>query len=312
MNILLTGASSFTGYWFAKALLAAGARVTAAFNRAPDDYGGDYDRVRTDRTRQLQQSACECIFGAPFGSPAFLDVINQHPVDLLCHHAAQARDYKSADFDAAAALTQNTANLPTVLAALQKQGCNRLLLTGSIFEAGEGGDQASPAISPYGLSKTHTTTHFRHYAHLMQMHLGHFVIPNPFGAYEEPRFTAHLIRTWKTGAVAAVNTPDYVRDNIHVDLLAKEYARFAATLPQSAGFTRLRPSGYVETQGEFAHRFARAMRPRLALACELTLAKQNDFSEPLKRINRDQPEAAQLGWHPDPAWDAISQFYQFP
>ena len=49
--------------------------------------------------------------------------------------------------------------------------------------------------------------------------LGKFVIPNPFGPFEEPRFCAYLIRQWQAGQAAEVRTPAYVRDNIHVDLL---------------------------------------------------------------------------------------------
>ena len=37
-----------------------------------------------------------------------------------------------------------------------------------------------------------------------------FVIPNPFGPYEEPRFTAYLMRTWLAGETAHVQTPRYV------------------------------------------------------------------------------------------------------
>ena len=53
--------------------------------------------------------------------------------------------------------------------------------------------------------------------------LGHFVIPDPFGPHEEARVTSSLVRTWAQGGTAAVNTPEYIRDNIHVSLLGKAY-----------------------------------------------------------------------------------------
>jgi UDP-glucose 4-epimerase len=34
-----------------------------------------------------------------------------------------------------------------------------------------------------------------------------FVIPNPFGPYEEPRFTAYLMKTWVAGETARAQTP---------------------------------------------------------------------------------------------------------
>jgi nucleoside-diphosphate-sugar epimerase len=39
MRILLTGASSFTGYWFAQELVAAGHAVTATFRVTEGSYG---------------------------------------------------------------------------------------------------------------------------------------------------------------------------------------------------------------------------------------------------------------------------------
>jgi len=61
---------------------------------------------------------------------------------------------------------------------------------------------------------------FRYHCGEARIPLGKFVIPNPFGPFEEPRFTAYLMRSWKDGKPAGVKTPDYVRDNVPVDLLA--------------------------------------------------------------------------------------------
>ena len=97
----------------------------------------------------------------------------------------------------------------------------------------------------------------------------------------------HRLRTWRKGDTARVNTPLYLRDNIRVSLLAKAYAKFAAEIAAGTGRGKLNPSGYVETQGAFAERFAAAMRPRLGLACGVDLATQTDFSEPMMRVNID-------------------------
>lgn len=306
MNVLLTGASSFTGYWIAHALVNSGHRVTAAFSQRQEQYKG----LRRRRVEKLP-AACRKIFSAPFGSRPFIRAIERESkLDLLCQHAAHVQSYKSPDFDVAAALRQNTRSLPAVLDALEKGRCRRVLLTGSIFEAGEGGGRDAPAMYPYGLSKSLTTACFKHYALLRGIRLGHFVIPNPFGPMEESRFTAYLHRAWKSNEAAVVNTPDYLRDNIHVDLLAKAYADFAGRLPATAGFSRCRPSGYAETQGAFARRYAREMRRRLGLSCKVALANQVDFSEPMKRINSHKPDSRALGWVEGRAWDGIAAAYR--
>src|SRR5262249_10438890 len=148
-------------------------------------------------------------------------LIREQDWDLLCHHGADVTNYKSPDFDVAAALRNNTHNLPVVLEALKATRCHRLLLSGSVFERGEGaGSQGLPDASPYGLSKALAGRTVRYYCARAGLGLGKFVIPNPFGPFEEPRFTAFLMKNWLTGTTAVCSQPSYVRDNIHVSLLA--------------------------------------------------------------------------------------------
>ena len=119
---------------------------------------------------------------------------------------------------------------------------------------GEGaGSQGLPDFSPYGLSKALTYQVCRYDCTRAGIGLGKFVIPNPFGPYEEPRFTAYLIKNWLAGATPNCSSPSYVRDNIHVSLLAKVYVQFAKQLP-AHGFVRINPSGYAESQGAFTLR----------------------------------------------------------
>jgi nucleoside-diphosphate-sugar epimerase len=306
MRILFTGASSFTGCHFVKELAAAGHELTLVFTRELEAYEG----VRRARVEQAAALG-DAVFGCRFGDPGFMTLVEARGgVDLLCHHAAEVSDYKSPGFDVVAALAKNTHNLAHVLEHLRTQGCRGVLLTGSVFENGEGaGSEGLPAFSPYGLSKALTATVFAHYCRAKGMQLGKFVISNPFGPYEEQRFTSYLVRTWVAGERATVQTPDYVRDNIHVSLLAKSYASFADRLEPGPGFSRSGPSGYVESQGRFAVRFAEAMRPRLGLACEVELKEQATFAEPRIRINTDVPDAAALGWSEREAWDDLADYY---
>ena len=118
------------------------------------------------------------------------------------------------------------------------------------------------------------------------------------------------MRTWFRGETASVRTPAYVRDNIHVSLLAKAYVRFAESLADEPGFENLNPSGYVECQGAFAQRFGAEMRPRLDLPCELVLAEQTEFPEPRMRINTDPVGNNALGWNEAAAWDGVAKYYQ--
>jgi UDP-glucose 4-epimerase len=307
VNVLFTGASSFTGCWFVQALAAAGHDVTATFRQQPDAYG---DGVRGRRV-VLASEVCHSVHGVSFGDDRFLTLVREGRWDLFAHHAADTANYKSPDFDVVAALHHNTRSLSAVLDALREGGCRKILLTGSFFEGGEGaGSQNLPDVSSYGLSKALTALVFRHYCRRAELSLGKFVIPNPFGPYEEPRYTAYLMRSWLAGATPSCATPSYVRDNIHVSLLAKAYVRFAEQLPSTPGFTRLNPSGYAESQGAFTRRVAEEMARRLGRPCPVELETQREFPEPRVRINTDVPDTLSLGWNESAAWDDLARYYQ--
>ena len=306
MKILFTGASSFTGFWFVKSLAAAGHEVACPTTRSLEAYEGGR-RQRMDSLR----SSCRFVPEISFGTDGFLKLAGAEKFDLLCHHAADVTNYRSPDFDTIQALQKNTLNARAVLKALQ---CP-VVLTGSVFENDEGSDlghdgEPLRAFSPYGLSKGLTWQYFRYYCHEAGVPLGKFVIPNPFGPYEEPRFTAHLMRNWKAGTVAEVKTPDYLRDNIPVDLLAAIYLQFCVKVAagKKSGL-KSNPSGYVEKQGEFAQRAAHEVKSRTGWACELNLTQQTDFSEPLQRVNTEPAAKLIPEWNEQKAWDGFVDFY---
>ncbi len=306
MKILFTGASSFTGVWFVRELAAAGHEVTAIFRRRAEEYP---DLVRRQRVVSAEK-ACRPAYGCSFGDTSFLALIREGNWDMFCHHAAEVTDYKSSRFDAVAAVQNNTRNLAAVLEALKSAGCGKLVLTGTVFEGGEGaGSQGLPDFSPYGFSKALTARVFQFHCGRAGLSLGKFVIPNPFGPYEEPRFTAYLMKNWLARANPVCSSPAYVRDNIHVSLLAKVYAQFAGDLADVPGFTKINPSGYVESQGAFTLRMAEEMRHRLNLPCLVELKKQTDFPEPRIRINTDFPDVEALGWNEATAWDGLARYY---
>ncbi len=310
MKILFTGASSFTGYWFVKTLAAAGHEMICPLRRARDSYEG----VAKQRVAGLE-SLCRLAPETPYGSEAFFELIHREGCwDWLCHHATQSGDYRNPDFDVVGAVRSNTLNTRAVLAALKKAGLRAVLFTGSAFENDEGkGDEPLRAFSGYGLSKGLTWQMMRYYCGEAQLPLGKFVIANPFGPYEEPRFTAYLMKMWRDGKTAGVRTPDYVRDNIHIDLLAAAYFRFFENLAGlKSGWIKTNPSFYIESQGEFAQRVAREVQKRTGWECRLELAKQEDFSEPLRRVNTDPIAPPFTGWSEARAWDGFVEFYTVP
>ncbi len=296
MKILFTGASSFTGFWFVRQLLSAGHSVHAVCRKNL----GSYEGVRRQRIEQLL-GQCEMTFGCEFGSKSFLSRIKKQSFDLFCHHAADAHQYKSPNFDCLKAINSNARNLRLVLQSLFDGGCKRVVLTGSVFEPREGGDSNAKAASSYGLSKSLTAQIFEAYTETCGLAMGKFVIPNPFGPYEEFRFTSYLAHNWLMGKTPSVLTPAYIRDNIPIDLLSKEYVHFAFSENEVC-----RPSGYVEEQGKFAGRFSRELEKRFCLPCPIICHEQAEFHEPICRVNTDLPT---VDWNEELFWDRLAEYY---
>lgn len=305
MRVLLTGASSFTGFWFAQTLARRGFQVVAPLRGSIGEYVG----IRASRVSQLS-NLVSLVERAPFGSEPFMELIRQHKFDALCHHAAEVANYRSLDFDVSAALSQNTRNLRRILEVMATRGLKAAIFTGTVFEQDEGiGENPIRAFSPYGLSKGLTWQVFQYWCATLAIPLGKFVIPNPFGPFEEPRFCAYLIERWRAGQIAEVRTPLYLRDNIHVDLLALAYAGFVMQVAQGGRDARMGVSGYRESQGAFAERMASQIRRRVGLDCRLALTQQVDFSEPMVRLNSETPDHAALDWEEARAWDAVAAYY---
>jgi nucleoside-diphosphate-sugar epimerase len=125
-----------------------------------------------------------------------MDLLSNDAFDVLCHHAARVTDYRSLDFDIVQALAENTNNIRKIIEAMLPKGLRAIVFTGSVFEANEGaGNWPMRAFSPYGLSKGLTSEVVRHWCIHFGIPFGKFLISNPFGPFEEPRFCAYLIKT---------------------------------------------------------------------------------------------------------------------
>lgn len=305
MKILMTGASSFTGYWFAKTLAEKGHQLTLTFTKSRTAYSG----LRGQRVELLEKlPAVTCLWNYSFGTDLFLTLLDQK-FEVVCHHGAFVEDYKSLSFDVARAVAENANHCQEFITRAKQAGVKKIVLTGSVFEANEGtGTTPLVAFSPYGLSKTFTWETFRYWAWKQDIPLVKFVIPNPFGPYEEPRFCNYLVQNWAKGIIPSVKTPDYVRDNIHVDLLACAYA--LAVEQKSQGITAINPSGNAATQKEFTQKFAREIGKRLGIAHDVKFDVQENFDEPLSRINTSPAVEMCSNWNEEKAWDQLADYYK--
>jgi nucleoside-diphosphate-sugar epimerase len=309
MKILMTGASSFTGYWFAKVLSKAGHQITATMQKnSVEDYSG----IRKKRVEELN-SCISLIFNCSSGDEAFIEQIQKLKPDILCLHGHDNRNYRSPDYDSETAIKSALNNIELIFSELvSSNSSSKVVHTGTYFEQEEGGGEVGEsAINPYALSKKEVASKLQVVSKTIGVPLSRFIIPNPFGPMEEGRFTTYLVESWKNGEVPSVRTPEYIRDNIHVSALALAYLDFVTEeIHQSGGLNKVSPSQYREKQGDFTLRFANEMSKRTNLNCSVELGQQTDFPEPERRINSDALDYKSLGWNESQAWDEIALFYQ--
>lgn len=306
MKILFTGASSFTGLWFVKELSIAGNEVHTIFTQKDTN---SYEGLRQERVK-LVTSFSKPFFNIRFGDKNFLNLLKNEKYDILCHHAAFAKDYKNENFNLLDAINQNNNNIAEVFNIIKDQSPS-LLLTGSYFEKGEGLSSDSRELSLYSLSKTVTCQIFKKYAEIYRINMGKFVVPNPFGPYQDFRFISYLFKAWKENKVATINTPDYIRDNIHVSLLAKIYAGFVDKLiGGNSSFLKINPSGYIESQLSFAQRVAREIRKRTGEACLIETRSNHVLNEPFILSNKEHADGISLSWNEEKAWDDLALFFK--
>lgn len=283
MRVLFTGASSFTGAWFVRALAEAGAEVVAPLRGGLDDGGA---------ARQARLATVEGVASlhahAALGSARLHDLAAAgQAFDLVCLHAAEVGDFRKPGYDPLAAAAAGTAGLGRLLDASR---CRAALVTGSVFEADEGiGDAPLPAVGGYGLAKTLAWQTARFEVERRGLTLGKLTIAHPFGPLEKDGLTRGLLEAWAKNAPARIQHPRLVRDLVPVRWLARAYLELARDLVILARPLRRTPSGFAEPLGAFATRMATALRPLLGRRCAIDAASGPAPS--------DEP-AVRIGCHP--------------
>ncbi len=307
MRVLLTGASSFSGLWLVRALVAAGADVLAVARGHPTGYGA-LRRLRMERVARLASTR----FETAFGSAGFLELLLEaEPFDVLSLHHAEVGDFRHPGYDALAAARANTLGIEAVLDRLRRRGLRRVVLTGSVFEADEGdGDRPLEAVGAYGLAKTLTASLVRHAAAAVGVELVKITLPSPFGAFQAGGLADHLLRAWQADEVPILRHPERVRDFVPIEFLAAHYAAVAlGRMPAAEG--RANPSGHVESCAAFADRLAREMRPRLGRACHFTMAdRPGADGEPRCRFNTEPLPALFDRARRGRSWDRLALHYR--
>ncbi len=284
-DILLTGATSFTGCYIARALADAGFSVHATLTGRR----GDREAEALIKKRLEWARVSEWTEEAPFGSDNFLATLKKKSFRFFVNHGASIKGYRSPDFDYLGCLKSSTHNIEKVVELLKQAGVERVLHSGSIFESDEGQDPfgallSAPAVSIYGVTKKLTWEVLRFYCERAELPLSKVIIPNPIGPFENvDRMFPFFAKLWLEGKVPEFRSPDLMRDNIPASWLAHFYVR-EALAPRDENTRILRPSGFVMRNEDFLNLFKKHYAKMGSRKLEVNIHPQPS-AEPLERFN---------------------------
>lgn len=246
MNLIVTGASSFTGYWFCLYARRNGIPVTCTFTKRREDYSG----LVKFRVESLLDEGCVPIWEATFGSSEMLSLLNssKSSESTLAIHGAYTKNYKSDSvFRLDDAIMSNSNNLELVVESCAKKKISIVYST-TAFQGG-----VLPHKGKYGLSKLICGMLLRESCASKGVNFTEFIIANPFGPIQEGRFSNYIIDCVRTNQIPCLSDPWTIQDNILVESLARVFINTLLLNPSERPI-RICPSQYLESNISFASR----------------------------------------------------------
>ena len=278
----MTGGSSFTGFHFAHALLRRGHRLTLTHRKPIDQYSPNYRR-RMHWLAPHVKLANTC-----FGSPEFIELARQ--CEVIFHHGAQTKFETGSETEIMNAVEQNTLGLRDLLRATRGSD---FLLSSSYYGGLYSG--VNPKLfGPYGVSKFQTDLRWHTLCASHSSHLKVLTIPNPIGAHDNHKLLTQMARCWAKGQVFKLKTPDLIRDNIPVSLLAQHIDKVLKT------DGTLSPSGWISRMDQFAAKAAQETASRTGWSCHIVHAPI-DSSQP--RCLHNKQSIIPTSFNPTQFWD---------
>lgn len=239
-SVAVTGASSFTGLWIARAFHDAGWHVHALLTRPR----AAYDGLTAARVARLP--ATDTVGTAESG--ALAQWVRAHRPHIWVHHHHHMTAFRAPDYDVARADAVGLAPLPGLLDALAESACTGIIHSGTFFEPGEGGNRpdGQRRATPYGESKRRVWRALAEGAAQRNLPLAKLVIPNPIGPLENAdRLIPTLIAKARAGQALEIRRPEAVSDYLPADVLGRRYVAAAEQLVAGARELVLRPSGLI-------------------------------------------------------------------
>jgi UDP-glucose 4-epimerase len=292
-TILLTGISSFSGSFIAKYLLEEGFNVVGVVSK---NWINDSDK--NQRLKSLTHSSNLRLI-------EYSEYSDIKEVDILCLHGTSTLNYRDKNFDTFRAVAETFEYNRSLIHHFPH---SFVIHTGTFSEPNESfGTELDRSFNNYSLSKAIiydlTKSLFSDSRLLIK-----FVMPNVFGPLESRKFIDYLLKSWAEGKVPTVSSPNYIRDNVPIDLLARHYLYVVKNISNLKQFDKIYPSKYIESNKDFSLRYKREFEKRTGIPLSINFNDLHEYFEPRIRVNSDFSENFVESWDEKDSWDHTVEY----
>ena len=277
MKLLFLGASSFTGYHFVKKISETKKyKVYCTLTKNLTKY----ESIRLERIKLLNKKKnIFFIENIKFGDKKFIHLIKKNNFDILCLHHAETLNYNDdKKFNFKKSITKNIKNINNVFQILNKK--TRIIISNTIFQEIKSKNYTS--VNNYGKSKSITYEKIKKICAKYNLKYKSLFITNPWGIYEEKKLNYYLIKNWLLNKETVVNYPKYVRDNIHIDKLTKNYIKIIYSKSQKIDYF---PSGYCGSNEQFINALKKKFEKYFNKKVYIKYNYNLNHTQPIIRVN---------------------------
>lgn len=292
MRVLMTGISSFSGYYFAKSFLERDHEVIGILSG-----GYSSNSLKERRIKNLVSLK---------KSLSFLNLrdiksLRDNNFEVLILHGSHMKDRKSPEFNSYNAVQKTL----EVSRTIKENGVfANIIHTGTFSEPYESLYDDPVSFNTYSTSKSEI---YVAHKELFSDNLIHkYVMPNPIGKLQNYNLISAAFEKWQNDEAFQINQPWLIRDFVPVDLLAEDYVLFTEDIVKNR--TRVPkkryPSLYITTIEGIIKRVASVAQSISNLNCEVIYGNRSDtVFEPRIRINRDILYANIVEWNETKWWN---------
>ena len=277
MKILFTGGSSFTGYHFISELSKNKKyKIFCSLQKKINTYKG----IRYERIKLLSKiKNIVLLEQINFGDKKFIKILKKNNFKVICLHHSHTKNYNSdKNFNLKKSINRNLFNIDKVFRNLNKK--TLLVVSNTVFQDIK--LKKYKAVNNYGVSKTIFYNEIKKFCNLYKINFKSVYITNPWGIFEEKKLNFNMINCWVKNKEFILQYPNYIRDNIYINKLRREYS---ALIKDKSKKIEYFPSGYCSSNKVFVEAFRKKFEKYFKIKAHIKYLHSSKHDQPIKRIN---------------------------